>query len=75
MKKFHIIQNERSGKMRFKLLINPDKDEIVKAQVHQENSFTNDLKHFVLTNGDSNQIAAYDDKDLIILSMDKITLI
>ena len=48
--------------MRFKLLINPDKDEIVKAQVHQENRFTNDLKHFVLTNGDSNQIAAYDEQ-------------
>lgn len=61
--------------MKFKLLINPDKDEVVQAQVHEETNFTDNLKQYVLTNGDSNQITAYDDKDIIILSLDKITLI
>lgn len=61
--------------MKFKLLIEPKKEELVRAQVHQENEFTNKLKQFVLTNGNSNQIAAYDDKDLIALSLDQIVLI
>ncbi len=61
--------------MKFKLLINPYKDEVVQAQVHEETNFTDNLKQYVLTNGDSNQITAYDDKDIIILSLDKITLI
>lgn len=61
--------------MKFKLLIEPKKEELVQAQVHQENEFTNKLKLFVLTNGNSNQIAAYDDKDLIALSLDQIVLI
>lgn len=61
--------------MKFKLLIDPGKEEVVQAQVHEETNFTDNLKQYVLTNGDSNQIAAYDDKDLIILSLDKITLI
>lgn len=51
--------------MKFKLLINPQKDELVHAQVHQENDFTKELKNFVLTNGNSNQLLVYDDKDVI----------
>ena len=61
--------------MKFKLLVNPQKEELVQAQVHQENDFTQELKKFVLTNGNSNQLLAYDDKDVIILSLDKIALI
>ena len=34
--------------MKFKLLIEPKKEELVQAQVHQENEFTNKLKLFVL---------------------------
>lgn len=48
------------------------KEEIVQVQVHEENNFTNELKEFVLTNGNSNQIVAYDDKDLITLSLMKL---
>lgn len=51
-----------------------DKDEFVQAQVHQENDFTQELKDFVLTNGNSNQFV-YDDKDAIALSLDDIALI
>ena len=61
--------------MKFKLLINPKKDEFVQAQVHQENDFTKELKDFVLTNGNSNQLLVYDDKDAITLSLDAIALI
>ena len=61
--------------MKFKLLINPQKDELVQAQVHQENDFTKELKNFVLTNGNSNQLLVYDDKDVITLSLDEIALI
>ena len=61
--------------MKFKLLVNPQKEELVQAQVHQENDFTQELKKFVLTNGSSNQLLAYDDKDVITLSLDKIALI
>lgn len=61
--------------MKFKLLINPKKDEFVQAQVHQENDFTQELKNFVLTNGNSNQLLVYDDRDAITLSLDDITLI
>ena len=61
--------------MKFKLLVNPPKKELVQAQVHQENDFTQELKTFVLTNGSSNQLLAYDDKDVITLSLDKIVLI
>ena len=53
--------------MKFKLLVNPQKEELVQAQVHQENDFTQELKKFVLTNGSSNQLLAYDDKDVITL--------
>lgn len=61
--------------MKFKLLINPKKDEFVQAQVHQENDFTKELKDFVLTNGNFNQLLVYDDKDAITLSLDDIALI
>ena len=61
--------------MKFKLLINPKKDEFVQARVHQENDFTKELKDFVLTNGNSNQLLVYDDKDAITLSLDDIALI
>ena len=61
--------------MKFKLLINPKKDEFVQVQVHQENDFTKELKDFVLTNGNSNQLFVYDDKDAITLSLDDIALI
>ena len=33
------------------------------------------IKDFVLTNGNSNQLLAYDDKDAITLSLDDIALI
>ena len=61
--------------MKFKLLVNPPKKELVQAHVHQENNFTQELKKFVLTNASSNQLLAYDDKDVITLSLDKIALI
>lgn len=61
--------------MKLKLLIDPQKDELVQAQVHQENTFTEELEKFVLTNGNSNQIVAYDDKDVITLSLEEIILI
>ena len=34
--------------MKFKLLINPHKNEIVQAQVHQKSIFTDNLEKFVL---------------------------
>ena len=61
--------------MKFKLLINPQQEELVEARVHQETSFVNDLKQFVLTNGKSDQIVAYDDKDLITLRLSQISMI
>lgn len=61
--------------MKFKLLINPHQDEIVQAQVHHQSSFSDELQAFVLSKGNSNQIAAYDDKDLIPLKLDQISMI
>lgn len=61
--------------MKFKLLINPHKNEIVQAQVHQKSIFTDNLEKFVLTNGNSNSIIGYDDKDLIILQLEDIIMI
>lgn len=61
--------------MKFKLLINPDKEEIIQAQVHQRSIFTDNLEKFVLTNGNSNSIIAYEDKDLIILQLEDIIMI
>ncbi len=61
--------------MKFKLLINPHKNEIVEAQVHQRSIFTDNLEKFVLTNGNSNSIISYEDKDLIILQLEDIIMI
>ena len=61
--------------MRFKLLINPHKNEIVQAQVHQKSIFTDNLEKFVLTNGNSNSIIGYDDKDHVILQLEDIVII
>ena len=61
--------------MKYKLLINPHKNEIVEAQVHQRSIFTDNLEKFVLTNGNSNSIIAYEDKDLIILQLEDIIMI
>ena len=61
--------------MKFKLLINPHKNEIVQAQVHQKSIFTDNLEKFVLTNGNLNSIIGYDDKDLIILQLEDIIMI
>lgn len=61
--------------MKFKLLINPHKEEIIQAQVHQKSIFTDNLEKFVLTNGNSNSIIAYDDKDTIILQLEDIIMI
>ena len=61
--------------MKFKLLINPHKNEIVQAQVHQKSIFTDNLEKFVLTNGNSNSITGYDDKDHVILQLEDIVII
>ena len=61
--------------MKFKLLINPHKNEIVQAQVHQKSIFTDNLEKFVLTNGNSNSIIGYDDKDHVILQLEEIVII
>lgn len=61
--------------MKFKLLINPHKNEIVQAQVHQKSIFTDNLEKFVLTNDNSNSIIGYDDKDHVILQLEDIVII
>lgn len=61
--------------MKFKLLINPHKNETVQAQVHQKSIFTDNLEKFVLTNGNSNSIIGYDDKDHVILQLEDIVII
>lgn len=61
--------------MKFKLLINPHKNEIVQVQVHQKSIFTDNLEKFVLTNGNSNSIIGYDDKDHVILQLEDIVII
>lgn len=61
--------------MKFKLLINPHKNEIIEAQVHQKSIFTDNLEKFVLTNGNSNSITAYDDKNHVILQLEDIVMI
>ena len=61
--------------MKFKLFIEPSKAEIVEAYVHQKSDFSTQLKEFVLSNGDSNTIVAYDDKDLTMVSFSDIVMI
>ncbi len=58
--------------MKFKLFINPNSQEIVEATVHRKSDFSTQLEQFVLSNGNSNVISAYDDKDLIMLNLDNI---
>lgn len=60
--------------MKFKLFINPNSQEIVEATVHRKNDFSTQLEQFVLSNGNSNIIPAYDDKDLIMLNLDDIMM-
>lgn len=60
--------------MKFKLFINPNSQEIVEATVHRKSDFSTQLEHFVLSNGNSNMIPAYDDKDLIMLNLDNIMM-
>ena len=60
--------------MKFKLFINPNSQEIVEATVHRKNDFSTQLEQFVLSNGNSNIIPAYDDKDLIMLNLDNIMM-
>ncbi len=60
--------------MKFKLFINPNSQEIVEATVHRKNDFSTQLEQFVLSNGNSNVISAYDDKDLIMLNLDNIMM-
>lgn len=61
--------------MKFKLFIEPSKAEIVEAYVHQRSDFSAQLKEFVLSNGNSNTIVAYDDKDLTMVSFSDIVMI
>lgn len=58
--------------MKFKLSIKPQEPEFVQAQVHQKDAFVDRLEKFVISNGNSNQTIAYDDKDLIFLSLDQV---
>ncbi|WP_235443418.1 hypothetical protein [Lactobacillus johnsonii] len=60
--------------MKFKLFINPNSQEIVEATVHRKSDFSTQLEQFVLSNGNSNIIPAYDDKDLIMLNLDNIIM-
>lgn len=60
--------------MKFKLFINPHSPEIVEATVHQKSNFTTQLEQFVLSSGNSNVIAAYEDKDLIMLNLENIIM-
>lgn len=60
--------------MKFKLFINPNSQEIVEATVHRKCDFSTQLEQFVLSNGNSNVISAYDDKDLIMLNLDNIMM-
>ena len=60
--------------MKFKLFINPNGQEIVEATIHRKNDFSTQLEQFVLSNGNSNIIPAYDDKDLIMLNLDDIMM-
>lgn len=61
--------------MKFKLFIEPSKAEIVEAYVHQRSDFSAQLKEFVLSNGNSNTIVAYDDKDLTMVNFSDIVMI
>lgn len=60
--------------MKFKLFINPNSQEIVEATVHRKSNFSTQLEQFVLSNGNSNEIPAYDDKDLIMLNLENIIM-
>ena len=60
--------------MKFKLFIKPNSQEIVEATVHQKSNFTTRLEQFVLSNGNSAVIAAYEDKDLIMLNLEDIIM-
>lgn len=61
--------------MKFKLLVNPQKKNQFKHRSTKKMILLKNSKKFVLTNASSNQLLAYDDKDVITLSLDKIALI
>lgn len=61
--------------MRFKLFIKPHKEEIVVAQVNKKSDFSIQLQQFVLSNGTSNEITAYDNKDLVLIKLTDLVMI
>lgn len=61
--------------MKFKLLIKPDQEEIVQAQLHQESKFSQQLKKFVLSEGTPALVGFDEDKEIAYLNFEDISLI
>ncbi|MBD5429985.1 LytTR family DNA-binding domain-containing protein [Lactobacillus sp.] len=62
--------------MKFKLLIQPDKEEIVQAQLHEVSKFSKQLEEFVVSNGSISSLVGFDaDKEIVYLNFVDIAII
>lgn len=63
-------------RMKFKLLIQPDKEEIVQAQLHEVSKFSKQLEEFVVSNGSISSLVGFDaDKEIVYLNFVDIAII
>lgn len=46
--------------MKFKLLIKPNEEEFVQAQLHQTSKFSKQLEEFVINDGKNNSLNGFD---------------
>ena len=62
--------------MKFKLLIQPDKEEIVQAQLHEVSKFSKQLEEFGVSNGSISSLVGFDaDKESVYLNFVDIAII
>lgn len=62
--------------MKFKLLIKPNEEEIVQAQLHRTSKFSEQLEEFVMNDGKNNPLIGFDeDKEIAYLNLDDISII
>ena len=62
--------------MKFKLLIKPNEEEMVQAQLHRTSKFSKQLEEFVMNDGKNNSLIGFDeDKEIAYLNLDDISIV
>lgn len=62
--------------MKFKLLIRPNEEEFVQAQLHRTSRFSEQLENFVMNDGKNDSLIGFDeDKEIAYLNFDDISIV